>query len=67
MSRLTKTVRESSVSAILWLSPLPEIGEGFREWFEAFLARKVGWSVKSLLRRKVLGHAKRAELERVGR
>ena len=30
------------------LSPLPEIGEGFGEWSEAFLARKVGWSVKNL-------------------
>ena len=28
------------------LSPLPKIGEGFGEWSEAFLARKVGWSVK---------------------
>ena len=30
------------------LSPLPKIGEGFGEWSEAFLARKVGWSVKNL-------------------
>ena len=30
------------------LSPLPEIGEGFGEWSEAFLARKVGWSVKKV-------------------
>ena len=30
------------------LSPLPKIGEGFGEWSEAFLARKVGWSVKPL-------------------
>ena len=67
VSRDTKPVEELSVSAILRLSPLPEIGEGFREWFEAFLARKVGWSVKAFLRRKVLGQAKRAELERVGR
>ncbi len=36
------------------LSPLPKIGEGFGEWSEAFLARKVGWSVKG-----VLGIAKR--------
>ena len=30
------------------LSPLPKIGEGFGEWSEAFLARKVGWSVKKV-------------------
>ena len=40
-----KNSQEVVVSATSWLSPLPEIGEGFREWFEAFLARKVGWSV----------------------
>jgi hypothetical protein len=28
------------------LSLLPMIGERFGEWFEAFLARKVGWSKK---------------------
>ena len=30
------------------LSPFPTIGKGFGKRFEAFLARKVGWSVKNL-------------------
>ncbi len=34
---------QSAVSAIIFLSPLPTIGEGFREWFEALLrTRRVG-------------------------
>ena len=50
------------------VKPFPMIGKGFGIRFEAFLTtRKVGWLGKSFLRRKVLGQAKRAELERVGR
>ena len=35
VSRDTKRVRKSSVSATFWLSLLPTIGERFRERFEA--------------------------------
>ena len=28
------------------LSPLPKIGEGFGEWSEVLLARRIRWSVK---------------------
>ena len=44
----TKTLK-MRVSRNFQLSPLPKIGEGFGEWSEAFLARKVGWSVKVVL------------------
>ena len=30
------------------LSPLPKIGEGFGEWFEALLRMKEGWVVVTL-------------------
>ena len=49
MSRDTKKVEELTASVILRLSVLPMIGEKFEEWFEAFLARKVGWSKESFL------------------
>jgi hypothetical protein len=32
------------------LSPLPKIGEGFGEWFEALLRMKEGWVVVTLAR-----------------
>ena len=32
--------QEVAVSATSWLSPLPEIGEGFREWFEVLLMKE---------------------------